>query len=214
MNGVVQSSLLSPLEAVRARFIVQVSIPFAYISRGVVYKQTNAALFSESAFVFASVAAHLPLTAVSDVLFATPLYFIAQYDEDGGRWLFFCLVVILQDLVSSALYKAMTYASPSEETAMIGSGGWSDVEVSACVLDQWSTWTSHLRKRRYFCCRCAVAWELLCDKHTNRLVASLGGVWLAILLVSSTLLVVLDPHNRQWAIELPPSNATGLKRQL
>ena len=39
-------------------------------------------------------------------------------------------VVILQDLACGALYRAMTYASPSEETAMIGSGVFTAVALS------------------------------------------------------------------------------------
>ena len=54
------------------------------MSRGVVYKHTAAGLFGEGAYVLASVAASAPLSIGSDLLFATPLYFIAQYTE--VRW--------------------------------------------------------------------------------------------------------------------------------
>ena len=111
-------------------FICNASIPFAYLSRGVVYKHTNASLYGEWTYVLANTAAQAPLHIASDILFATPLYFLAQYAQDGGRWVFFCLVVILQDLLSSSLYRAMTFASPTDETAMIGSGLFTAVALS------------------------------------------------------------------------------------
>jgi len=111
-------------------FINNGEIPFSYLSRAVAYKHTNARLYSEWSYSLAVLAAHLPLTVVSDLLFATLLYCIPGYTLEGGRWALFCLVVLLMDLAVSVQYRVFTYAAPSMEQAMITSSVYIAVGLS------------------------------------------------------------------------------------
>lgn len=102
------------------------------LSRAVVYKHTNWALYSESSYNLAVLLGHLPLTLVSDFLFATILYWIAGYSSQPQRWLVFVLVIVLQDLAISVLYRSFSYSVRSEELAMIVSAVF--IGVGECVL--------------------------------------------------------------------------------
>jgi hypothetical protein len=61
---------------------------------------------------------------------ATPLYFLPGFAQDGGRWAFFCLIIILQDLCVSVQYRSFTWASPNQEMSMIISSGYIAVGLS------------------------------------------------------------------------------------
>ena len=67
-------------------FINNVAIPFAYASRNVVYKHTDAGLYTEAQYVVANAFTNAPLHIVTDLLFCTPLYFIAAYAKVAQRW--------------------------------------------------------------------------------------------------------------------------------
>lgn len=92
------------------------------VSRAVAYKLTEAGLFGELPYVIAVLAASAPLAIATDVLFAVPFYFLVTLAMDAGRFFFFLLVVILQDFATSTLYRALSYAAPSEEGAMVACG--------------------------------------------------------------------------------------------
>lgn len=87
-------------------------------SRAVVYKQTNSGLYSEYTYILAVLAAHLPLTIVSDFIYATILYWMIGFVSDAGRWLYFYLVIISLDLCTSVMYRSFSFWSPSGELAM------------------------------------------------------------------------------------------------
>ena len=63
--------------------------------------------------------ANAPLHIVTDFLYATPLYFVSGYAQSADRWAFFAFVIMLQDLVSNALYRSFTYAASTDEVAMV-----------------------------------------------------------------------------------------------
>ena len=103
-------------------FLNQSSVPFTMVSRAVAYKLTDAGLFGELPYVIAVLASSAPLAVATDVLFAIPFYFLVTLAMDAGRFFFFLLVVVLQDFATSTLYRALSYAAPSEEGAMVACG--------------------------------------------------------------------------------------------
>lgn len=111
-------------------FLNNAIVPIALASRQVVYKQTSAGLYGEGAHNLAVLAAHLPISALADFLFATILYLIVGYSRDGGRWAFFCLIIFLMDLAISVLYRSFSYITPSQELAMIVSSLFTAVGLS------------------------------------------------------------------------------------
>lgn len=94
-------------------------VPIAMASRAVAFKHTAAGLYSEMSYVLAVMAGHLPISIVCDVLFATILYFIMGMATDAGRWALWVLIVFLMDLAISVMYRSFSYATPSQELAMI-----------------------------------------------------------------------------------------------
>ena len=103
-------------------FLNQSSVPFTMVSRAVAYKLTAAGVFGELSYIAAVLTASAPLAMATDVLFVIPFYFLVTLANDAGRFFFFLLVVILQDFSTSTLYRALAYAAPSEEAAMIFCG--------------------------------------------------------------------------------------------
>jgi hypothetical protein len=103
-------------------FLNQSSVPFTMISRAVAYKLTASGVFGELPYTIAVLAASAPLAMATDVLFVVPFYFLVTLASDAGRFFFFLLIVVLQDFSTSTLYRALAYAAPSEEAAMIACG--------------------------------------------------------------------------------------------
>ena len=83
---------------------------------------TGAGVFGELSYIAAVLTASAPLAMATDVLFVIPFYFLVTLANDAGSFFFFLLVVILQDFSTSTLYRALAYAAPSEEAAMIFCG--------------------------------------------------------------------------------------------
>lgn len=105
------------------------------LSREVVWKQTALGLYRESYYTTAVLAAHLPLAALSDFMFATVLYWLCGWAPDPARWLFFCAVIFALDLAVSVMYRTFSFAVRSQEVAMTGeSRVWGDALIYVCAL--------------------------------------------------------------------------------
>eukprot|EP00051_Salpingoeca_urceolata_P006041 m.80290 g.80290 ORF g.80290 m.80290 type:complete len:1328 (-) comp14657_c0_seq3:114-4097(-) len=94
-------------------------VPVAIHGKLVVQKQKRAAFYPILAYVFAVNIAHLPLALFEAVVMGTPPYFMSSFVADGGRFVFFILMLFLTGLASATFFRAISYLVPSMEVGQV-----------------------------------------------------------------------------------------------
>lgn len=71
----------------------------------------------DSAFVLAQIVAALPVDTIKSLLFGTILYWLAGFQDDVGRFLFFLLAVWIFSLAMNQFARCVCAGAPNRETA-------------------------------------------------------------------------------------------------
>jgi ABC-type multidrug transport system ATPase subunit len=88
-------------------------------ARQVISAQLDGQTYSSSAYVAAQAMVHIPLSVFETFVFALPVYFLAGFVLDAGRFFFFFLVLLLFNEQMSAMFKAVAYAARSPSVGQV-----------------------------------------------------------------------------------------------
>ena len=104
-------------------------LPFAVEYKLVACKQIKAGLYPASGYTWASTMTMLPISVVETAVFSAILYFMVGLVDDGGRWAFFYMVLLIVNVGFGSLYRGIAYVVPSYEAAQTAPGPFIAMQV-------------------------------------------------------------------------------------
>ncbi len=92
-------------------------IPLASQFKLVIYKQVDAGFYSTFSYVFSVVLCHLPLAFLEILIYATSVYWLADFHADGHAFMFFILMLFSLNLYVSVTFRSISYALKNADVA-------------------------------------------------------------------------------------------------
>lgn len=97
-------------------------VPIATAAKRVVQKQIMAGFFPTLSYIFSVVTVHMPLACIESFIFGTILYWLSGFVYDAGRYFFFVLVLLCNNLTMSVIFRSITYFAKNQDVAQMMAG--------------------------------------------------------------------------------------------
>lgn len=104
-------------------------LPFAVEYKLVACKQIRAGLYPASGYTWACTMTILPIAVVETAVFSAILYNMVGLANDGGRWAFFYLILLMVNVGFGSMYRGIAYIFPSYEAAQTAPGPFIAMQV-------------------------------------------------------------------------------------